>query len=65
MHRSKPFNLNPNSLLTERAGKVVNGNYTETGNSWLINPLITYAVLKPDEAALFFPNMPSANKYKM
>ena len=64
MHRSAPFTLNSKTLLTESAGRVVNGHYTDTGYSWLINPLITYALLKSADAALFFPNMPTNKQVK-
>ena len=59
MHEMLPFTLNDHSLITEKAGKDCNGFYTECAKSWLINPLITYAVLVKDEAALFFAPLPT------
>ena len=54
LHGMNPFTLNSNSLITEKAGKEKHGTYTESAKSWLLNPLITYAVLIKEEAALFF-----------
>ena len=59
MHQASPFTLNDHSLITEKAGKVQNGMYTETGKSWLINPLVTHALLIKEEAALFFAPLPT------
>ena len=59
MHKSSPFIMNPKSLITERAGHDVNGTYTPTGNSWLINPLITFSVLSRAAALQFFPPLPT------
>ncbi len=62
LHISSPFTTNPNSLLTEKAGKPVGITYTQTGISWLLNPLIAHAVLNPEDAAKFFPPLPSDRK---
>ena len=59
MHQRAPFTLNDHSLITEKAGKAQNGMYTESGKSWLINPLIAHAVLIKQEAALFFAPLPT------
>jgi hypothetical protein len=59
MHQMLPFRLNDYSLITEKAGKDSNGFYTECAKSWLINPLITYAVLVKEEAGLFFAPLPT------
>ena len=64
MHASLPFRLNDFSLLTEKAGKDLNGFYTECAKSWLINPLIAYAVLVKDEAGLFFAPLPTDQDLK-
>jgi hypothetical protein len=56
--------LNDFSLLTEKAGKDLNGFYTECAKSWLINPLIAYAVLVKDEAGLFFAPLPTDQDLK-
>ena len=59
LHGMTPFTLNNNSLITEKAGKEKHGIYTESAKSWLLNPLITYAVLIKEEAALFFAPLPT------
>ena len=59
LHGMNPFTLNSNSLITEKAGKEKHGIYTESAKSWLLNPLITYAVLIKEEAALFFAPLPT------
>ena len=59
LHGVSPFTLNNHSLLTEKAGKEKIGTYMESAKSWLINPLITYAVLIKEEAALFFAPLPT------
>ena len=64
MHRTSPFTLNDHSLITEKAGKVQNGVYTETGKSWLINPLLAHALLIKEEAALFFAPLPTDRQLK-
>jgi hypothetical protein len=59
LHISSTFTTNPNSLLTEKAGKPVGITYRQTGMSWLINPLIAHAVLNPEDAGKFSPPLPS------
>ncbi len=59
LHISSPFRTNPNSLLSEKAGKPVGITYTQKGISWLTNPFIAHAVLNPDDAAKFFLPLPS------
>ena len=59
MHAMLPFRLNDYSLITEKAGKDSIGFYTECAKSWLINPLIAYAVLIREEAGLFFAPLPT------
>ena len=64
MHEMLPFRLNDYSLITEKAGKDSNGFYTECAKSWLINPLIAYAVLIREEAGLFFAPLPTDRDLK-
>ena len=62
MHQNTPFSLNPNTLMTERAGKVINGQFTPRALSWLFNPLLAYGALTQSTAALFFPPLPIDNQ---
>jgi hypothetical protein len=55
---TRHFSLNPNTLLTEKAGKVINGQFTPRALSWLFNPLLAYSALTQSTAALFFPPLP-------
>jgi hypothetical protein len=59
LHHMAAFTHNGHTLITEKAGKAWNGMYTESAKSWLINPLITHAVLIKEEAALFFAPLPT------
>ena len=59
MHKASPFTKNSRSLITERAGHDVNCTYTPTGNSWLINPLITFSILPNLTSLQFFPALPT------
>jgi hypothetical protein len=59
LNQSAPFTMNNRTLLTEKAGKLVNEQYTPTVLSWLFNPLICYSVLPAKKAAMLFPPMPS------
>jgi hypothetical protein len=61
LQTSSPFPCNPHSLLTEKACKPVHGKYTQSGISWLINPLITYAVLNQKRHPCFSHHRPQTD----
>ena len=59
LHAASAFTANPNSLLTEKAGKLKGNTYTQNSISWLINPLLAYAVLNTEDAVKFFQPLPT------